>query len=54
MVNLLANNVRTAIGALLCACCLDAAAPSTLAMTTKGFRSWATNSFPRGDALRQR
>jgi hypothetical protein len=48
MANLLANNLWAAIGALLCASCVDAAAaPSTLAMTTKGFRGRATNIFPR-------
>ena len=54
MVNLPANNLRAATGALLCACCVGAAPPSTLAMTTKGFRYRATNPFPRGPALRQR
>jgi hypothetical protein len=54
MVNHLANNLRAAISALLCPCCVGAAAPSTLAMTTKGFRSRATSPFPRGPALRQR
>jgi hypothetical protein len=50
--NLLANNLWTATGALLCASCVvGGAAPSTLAMTTKGFRSRATNPFPRA-ALR--